>query len=512
VPSSQWDKDLFDDPPQSMPIGSPTAAKAPKQKLSKTEQIAKKQSDTRSRSARIGVATKQRRNWEASPVGQARTKNIVDLNADHMEAQESSRNEMFKGGAASQLSHTDYRSLTPASIYHSLGVTNSGHGYGEQQLPGFESKHAAPTPPRWEDVPEQKQKLTEENARQFGTSLEQMKNDFGAQLDQSVWRAHMSGHHDSSTGEPIPFTKHFYGDHPSTAPEPLDRPQEMMRESREHLHTKGIEADPAVHTAAVSLVSPNTKFTAGERGNRGSPNIEAAESVFEQHDQGHSWQDVSSGKNRLGVRNQARPANSRRAARMIEHVEGGGVVGGARNAPSASNPQGSSMWGPKTGPFVNTFDTQHPDFLVGDVHTAGGGMYPHLSTAKPFKKNTDGSNVRATAYRNDPRSDDELKKDGPGVFVRDKSEREKAMEGTGSSLNGSKGKVTAHAMWDKAARAAIEERGLGTSVRQPQASQWGEEQIQRGEVNPKLDVPSHEEAYPQQNRHLINENQMRLFS
>lgn len=508
-------RDLDDMMSEPMPVASAKAGRATRvaaPKLSKEERAAKKVTDARAVSSRIGSETRQRRSWEQSEVGRARTRNIVDLNADHMEIQNNQRDAMFKGGASSRLSNLDYRAMKPHEVYRGLGVTNSeGHGFGEQQIPGLENPHAAPEPPRWEDLSPKHREKTEQNLRLQGTSLRGMQHDFGAELDQSIWRAHVAGASRASTGEPVPFTAHFYGHTPHDAPAPLDEPQDMMRESREHLASKGIHADPNVHSAAMAMVSPNVKFTAGERGARTSPNIEAAESVFEQHAAGSQWQDVSSGVNRTGTRNQSRPANSRRAAKMMEHVEAGGTVGSARNAPSMSKPEGSSMWGPKTGPFQNSFDPQHPDYLVSDVHTGGGGFFPHKSTDKPFKTNPDGSLVRMTQFRDHNISDDELRRQvGGSAFQRDKSDREKAMEQSGTAVPGSEGKkVTFHAAGDYAARQALAERGLSSSVRRPQASQWGEEQLQRGEQNPKLDVAGPHEAYPQQH-HIINPNQLKF--
>jgi hypothetical protein len=485
------DQDLFDDMPigGDHPVPEPTP-KAPEPKLSK-EQKARKTS------AAIGVATKKRRRWEAGPEGQARTKDIQDLATEHHN----------RDLAARGLPTIGRTTLSRAQLYGAMGVTNEGHGHGDQQLPGFENPHSAPTPPRWEELSPKQQGQVHEKLRLQGTSLGQMKEDFGAQLDQSIYRAHLAGHRRASTGEPTPFTAHFYGEHPDDAPEPLDRPKEMMRESRAHLASQGIHVDPSVHTAAIGHVSPNVKFTQGERGNRSSPNIEAAESVFQQHDAGISSKSVTQGVNRQGVTNQSRPKNSVRAARMIEHVAGGGTLGTARNAPSASSPQGSSQWGPKTGPFANSFDASTPDYLVADVHTGGGGMLPHLGTTKGIRVNANGTKARLAMFRNDPRSDEELLRTHRprDVFYPGKSEREKGIESGGVGAG-----APFHVAADYAARQAVAERGLGTSVRRPQASQWGDEQVQRKAANPKLDVPSHAEAYPSQ-RPVVSDSQFKLF-
>lgn len=475
----------------------PPAPKAPRVAPTAAERATSRAQKAKETSAAIGKATKQRRSWEASPQGRARTMDIQDLATAHHNMDLSDRGMPTIGRTA----------LSRAQLYHAMGVTNEGHGYGDQQLPGFENPHSAPEPPRFEELPAAKQAAVHQNLRQHGTSVGQMKEDFGAQLDQAVYRAHLAGHHDSATGEPTPFTAHFYGEHPETAPEPLDRPKAMMRESRQHLASQGIHVDPSVHTAAIGHVSPNVKFTQGERGNRKSPNIEAAEAVFQQHDAGLSSYEVGSGKNRQGVTNQSRPANARRAVRMMEHVDSGQPLATARNAPSVSNPEGSSQWGPKTGPFANSFDASKPDFLVSDVHTGGGGMFPHLGTKKGIRTDKEGNPSRVKSFRGDPRSDEELLQSHRprDVFYPGKSEREKAVERSGSGAG-----APFHSVADYAARQAIAERGLGSSVRRPQAAQWGEEQVQRKAANPKLDVPSHAEAYPSQ-RQPVSESQFKLF-
>lgn len=500
------DKDLFDDfepghhqtpAPAAAPLQPVQMEKAPK----KTAAQRKKEL-----SSEIGQATRTRRSWEACPEGRARSRDIVDLATE--------QHNQLAAQHPDKLKPTQRLGVTRAQVYQHLGVTNDGHGHGDQQLPGFENPHSAPEPPRWEDLTPEHRARTEQNMRRVGTSLDTMKEDFGNQLDQAVWRAHTAGHHRASTGEPTPFTAHFYGQHPSDAPEPLDRPKAMMAESRAHLASKGIHVDPSIHTAVVGHVSPNVKFTQGERGNRTSPNIEAAESVIEQHEAGLHHSEVSSGVNRRGTRNQTRPANARRAAIMMEQIEKGTPLAQSRNPPSESNPKGSSQWGPKTGPFANSFDAAKPDFFVGDVHSFGGGMLPHLGTTKPIARNASGGRDRVKMFREDPRSDAEILKHHRerDVFRSDKSAREKGMVTMGTAIPGSEGKkVTAHSAVDYAARQAIAERGLGTSVRRPQAAQWGEEQLQRGVVSPKLDVPHHEEAYPSQ-RPPVNPNQMKLFS
>jgi hypothetical protein len=522
------DTDWSPQAPKAAPVAK---AKAPKVKVTKEQAATNRTTAKRKVSAKIGGATKQRKAWEASPTGQARSRDIVDL------ATEAHNKQAMQH--LDKATPSDRLGITRGQAHMMLNVNNPGHGHGEQQLPGMENPHAAPEPARFEDLDPKKQAQVHEKLRQQGTSIPQMAHDFGAQFDQSIWRAHEAGHHETyehpivhgptepgghttmgseTRTRPVPFTSHFYGEHPDSAPEPLDRPKEMMRESRRHLAAQDdlpggqiaadSHTDPMLHTAAIGHVSPNVKFTQGERGARTSPNIEAAEAVFQQHAEGVPSRLMDSGRNRAGKRNQSRPANSVRAGRMIEHVAAGGTLGTARNAPSQSNPKGSSQWGPKTGPFTNSFDAQHPDYLVADVHTGGGGMLPHLGTKKDIRVNADGTKARMKDFRDDPRSDKELLQTHRprDVFYPGKSEREKGIEsgGVGSA-------APFHSAADYAARQAVSQRGLGSSVRWPQAAQWGEEQIQRKVASPKLDTPSHADAYPPVGHPTVSDSQFKLF-
>ena len=84
------------------------------------------------------------------------------------------------------------------------------------------------------------------------------------------------------------------------------------------------------------------------------------------------------------------------------------------------------------------------------------------------------------------------------AFYPGKSEREKAIEQTGVGAS-----LPFHSAADYAARRAVMERGLGTSVRESQAAQWGEEQIKRGIVR-------HSEAYPT-TRETVSQSQFKLI-
>jgi hypothetical protein len=127
------------------------------------------------------------------------------------------------------------------------------------------------------------------------------------------------------------------------------------------------------------------------------------------------------------------------------------------------------MIAPKTGPYHNSWLPGTPDFFVSDVHSGGGGMLPHLSTDKPVLRYSTGI----------------PKLDKHGKKRYDKSEREKVIESVPNF----------HAMADYAARQAMGARGLNR-VRQAQGSQWGEEQIQRTEKDPKTAMAKESDVYP----------------
>jgi hypothetical protein len=132
-------------------------------------------------------------------------------------------------------------------------------------------------------------------------------------------------------------------------------------------------------------------------------------------------------------------------------------------------PLGKSPWrlAPKTGPYANSWSDTHPQFFVSDIHSGGGGGLPHLSSYKGA---------------------------GEDRAKNEKSERETAIERIPHF----------HSAMDYAARQAMVVRGL-PSVRETQAAQWGEEQIQRREEATAkgwstAHYPSEETAYPTSRR------------
>ena len=48
---------------------------------------------------------------------------------------------------------------------------------------------------------------------------------------------------------------------------------------------------------------------------------------------------------------------------------------------------------PKTGPYANSWSDTHPQYTVADVHTGGGGAFPHLGTEKQARKDESGKPI-----------------------------------------------------------------------------------------------------------------------
>lgn len=374
-------------------------------------------------------AATKRKKWEATESGQARTHNV----------------EKEFGMPAGQ-------------VYHAKGwgtPTPGGHAHNQDPIPGLEREDAAPKQTRWEDLHPDEQKRTHRALAQYGTSIEQMHHDFGAQVDQSFLRA---DRHDTH-----PFAQHFYTE---------GEPAQVIKRSAEQL---GVPL--GVHVAMNAFTSPQTKFKQGNR----YPNDETAQSVVRQVQGGTPAKEVTTGPRMDDPtkKNQGFDTNARKAADVLEqHFHGVPVSewksrisssrGGAGVVDVPENKQ-QSPFGPKTGPYHNAWLPGAQDFFVSDVHSGGGGMLPHLGSEK--------------AVATHPETGEVLH-DSKGMAKRTKSEREEAMLRIPNF----------HAAADHVARNVMRQRGL-TSTRQTQAAQWGEEQLQRTEAAPRLAMATEEKEY-----------------
>jgi hypothetical protein len=370
-------------------------------------------------SARIRNASAHRARWEQSPEGAGRTLNVSEILGTKM---------------------------PPAQIYAVQGwdrQSDSGPRVYDRQLPGMSDPNAAPRPARWEEHSVETRMHIERALAERGTSIDQMADDIGAQIDQANVRAAVEGH----SGRP--YAMDFYSE---------GEPRQVLDQSARDL---GI-AQP-IHALMNAFTSPNTKFAHETAAGTTYPNDDAARHSVEHALRGGTSEDFSNERtDGSGKRHQGYVTNMKKAVdAMNMHLEGVQP----RDWRSES---GKPLVGPKTGPYANSWSDTHPQFTVGDLHTGGGGAFPHLGSDKPIMTTPSGK----------------TKLDKQGKPKRDKSERERAIESVPFS----------HAAVDYAMRQAMAQRGLG-SVRDSQATQWGEEQLQRGEAGLR-GVPTVEKAYP----------------
>lgn len=363
-------------------------------------------------------ATKQRKGWEDSSEGQARIQSMGTLQ-----------------GAGPGMRHQILRE------HHGV-EPDTGPRHYDRQLPGMADPNQAPRPPKWEELSDEQQAHTHRALALRGTSIDKMTSDFGAQLDQATLRAHEHG-----TGHPYAST--FY--------EKGSAPRDRIDTSAKEL---GVPA--VVHAMTNAFTSPNTKFSITRSdGSTSFPNDVAASHATRWVQQGGDPEHLSNqlkttGSTREGgnpdERAQGYVVNMKKAARAVQQHQEGVAPADWRLGSTDKSPFDTS---PKTGPYGNSWSDSHPQFTVADVHTGGGGAFPHLSSDKPIIMDDEG----------------QPKVDKGGKPKREKSGRELAVERVPFS----------HSAVDYANRQAMQQRGMG-SVRRAQATQWGEEQIQRGEA------------------------------
>jgi hypothetical protein len=388
--------------------------------------------------AQIKGATAQRKAWEKSPVGQERTR--------------SGDNGLFGPGA----------NKTQVYAMNAGPAHDPGPRHYDVQLPGMVDPNAAPRPPKWEELSDAHRAHAERSLAKYGTSVQQMSKDYGAQLDQAHKRAW-------DAGESRPWSEDFYT---------VGEPRKVLDQSARDL---GIPA--TIHAQMNAFTSPNTKFQQESRGETVYPNDRAATHAVKWVQQGGKGEDVphefaATGLERTpGEKYQGYPKNMVKAAKSFEQWKGGTPPADWKTGASGdSGPFDSS---PKTGPYANSWSDSHPQFFVSDVHSGGGGGLPHLGTDKAVRTATG----------------EQLVRDGKKVAT--KSQREEAIASV----------PYFHSAMDYAARQAHNERGI-SHVRSGQAAQWGEEQIQRRMKG----GPTHDKVYPpRSSAGAINPDQLKMF-
>lgn len=415
---------------------------------------------------------KKRQEWEQSDVGRKRIQG-----ADAWSSQQNTK--------AMQQADPDWHgpaAPTPRGLLYDQmgwGTRSEGHRFDQRPLPGLEREDAAPESTHWENLPHHERQRTVRALEAHGTSIEQMHHDLGAQVDQSFIRAHTHGQE--------PFSQHFYTDH--TAPKPGE---EASPGYVVHQGAKEMGVPLGVHVAMNAFTSPNTKFSQGKGQNIYYPNDETARSVTRQVQAGIPAKEVTAGVSPRdpSKKNQGYTTNVRKAADAMEQYREGvpvaqwkGRISSTKSGGVVDVPENKqvSPFGEKTGPYHNAWLPGAQDYFVSDVHSGGGGLLPHLGAEKPLRRDAAGNAVRLKEFKGDPRQDHELPNK---AFARDKSEREAAIESIPNF----------HALADHISRRVGYQRGMG-STRQMQAAQWGEEQIQRTEQNPKLALATEQGKY-----------------
>jgi hypothetical protein len=408
--------------------------------------------------AAAGQATRRRKAFEAGDP--ARMSTISDV-------QFSESRTMGEAGISP---HTAYSLMD----LHRQEPT-SPHPLGQQELPGMTSRRTgiesglisrhnatalpdlAPAPQRWEEMHPHEQQHTLAMARQYGVTPESMHRSFSAQLDQGHLRAREHGM--------TPYASHFYsGDDPSRPSTPTDmQPREVLKQS-----ATANEVPFSTQVLGNAKTSPKTKFRqVSAAGEVRYPNDEAATVAIQSAKAGIPHEQVTKPP---GL--QALEGNVKRASYMTSAHLAGTPMDEIRNPPSKTSPQGGEAFGPKTGPYANSFIDPHgsSQFFVSDVHSGGAGMAPHIPHEAPFKRDESGEIALTAANR--PK--------------RGKSQREDYL-----------GIPGIHALHDHVARQVMHERGLH-SLSGAQATQWGEEQVSRGEIDRgarQVTLVSMEDAY-----------------
>lgn len=389
--------------------------------------------------------------------------------------------------------------ISPKLAYGLMGYHDqepaAPHPHGQQELPGMTSVRTAresgllsheatpahqsrtlpdlaPAPKRWHEHTPEEQNQTLAALRQHGVTPESMHHSFSAQLDQGHERA--AGH------GMTPYAAHFYaGNDPSRPSTPDDmQPRDVLRES-----AKRNDVGFSTQVLANAKTSPRAKFREVRDGRTQYTNDDAANVAIQAAKSGIPHEQVIKPQG-LSVTQ----TNVRLATNVVAQHLAGRSMEEVRNPPSKNEPHGSEPFGPKTGPYNNSFIDPHgsSQFFVSDVHSGGAGMAPHVPHEAPFERTESGDFVLTKS----------------GNKKRPSSARENLIDTPGF-----------HALADHVAHQVMHERGL-TSLSGTQATQWGEEQVSRGEVDRgarKVTLVSQGDAYRKQPMHEEVHGQIDIF-
>jgi hypothetical protein len=326
----------------------------------------KRDSGARFTSGQIRAATGKRKAWEASAVGQERTKGITP----------------------------ETHGVTPGQFWteYQYDHVSTGPRHYDVQLPGMADPNAAPRPPKWDELSDQQRQAAERGARAHGTSLEQITRDLGAQVDQAGLRA-------ARRGSRMPHGQDFYS---------TGEPRKVVDATADRLGIPRV-----IHHHMNAITSPQVTFSDTNKitGEISYPNNEAAEHAVRYVQKRGSEKGISTDMRTTGVgsgKTQAYAENIEKAASSFrQHRDGIPAVDWV----TSEKGTGPFDNAPKTSVYTNTWNDTHPQFTVSDVHTGGGGGLPHLSSGKPQQRDASGA----------------VKLDKSGNPKSDSSEREKAM-------------------------------------------------------------------------------------
>jgi hypothetical protein len=252
--------------------------------------------------------------------------------------------------------------LTPGQYHFQRNYdrTLTGPRVYDEQLPGLSDPDAAPRPPRWDELTSNQQATATRGLSEFGTNVDQIASDLGAQYDQGVKRA-------GDVGQEYAHAESFYSDR-STGP------RQRVEQSAAELgipHT--------VHAQMNAMTSPNTKFqaTRGSTGEVYYPNDEAAKHAVAYVQQRGSSEGLTNefdqtGMGEPGTRAQGYTNNIVKAAKSFEQHEQGLSPAEWVTGSKGSGPFDNS---PKTGPYANSWSDSHPQFFVS---TSGLRSLPSL--------------------------------------------------------------------------------------------------------------------------------------
>lgn len=478
------------------------------QALPKPTNMVKKPEVTAEEKAVTRSAGQRRKGWAATPEGQARTAEGVG-HVERLTAPSKAATVLPAGssrygaararttpaadpaprsfsaprdeprGEATTLSAVMGHSAAYGLMHRGTHVSDEQHRAGLEQflgpaVPDLNSPHHVPETVvpqrRWEDLHPHEQAKALAAAAKHGVTMASAKRDYGSQLDQAHNRAF-------GEGQASTYSSLFY----SGPSEPHDRIDLSAGRNAQHPNAQPMKVSMRdVQSIANSITSPRNKFSLRKKGHSETlfPNDEHANTAIQHvlnNPHMSAEEAAATVPNNTGPSGGGIHGNIKRAAYAAHQLIYGGATPRTLMNPPGEKGNRSRVFGTasteKTTAYASAWmQPDSPDaFLTTDVHT-GHGFAAHLGTAKKLTKVID------------PET---------GKRKLGKSEVETYIAET----------PHVHALHDYIARQVHAERGLSPSVNNArfihrgQAAQWGEERVQRPDIN-----ETHETAYPKPTR------------